>query len=149
MTFDKCFCKTFTMSPSVSTDFNVPMPTWDSVRGGLQKDVQLFNMWEGEIETVDRGLNNQGIALSGVWRICGEWEGFCFPICFPICFSEKFADAIEHIHSVMNDGEEVTVTGLEDCLDAVYVIKSFNLNTIVGTNTGFSYYFDLEKVRDI
>lgn len=160
-----CGCKCFTMQPSVSSDFSVPMPSWDNVRGGFQKDIAVFNMWDGDLEVFDMGLNTQNLRIGGVWRICGEWEGVCFPLCFPLCFSEPFSETIENIHTIMNNGEEITIDwkgacfplcfplcflgDLGDCLNAVYVIKKFELNTIERAPSAFSYVFELEKVRDV
>ena len=144
-----CQCNTFTMSPSVSSDFSVPIPLWDNIRGGLSKDIQLFNMWTEELETVDKGMNSQNISLMGIWPICGEWSGLCFPICFPACFSRPLSNRIRKIHDIMNDGEEITITDLDGCINAVYVIRNFEFDTIKGTNGAYKYMFEMEKVRDL
>lgn len=144
-----CECGTFTMQPSVSSDFNVPIPSWDNAKGSISKDIRVFNMWEGELEVVDGGLNNEPLIIAGVWRICGEWEGLCFPLCFPLCFSRPLSDKIDDIHDIMNDGEEITIDDLNDCLNGVYVINSFDFKTIKGAPSAFTYVFVMEKVRNL
>jgi hypothetical protein len=162
----ECQCESFTMSPSVSSDFNVPMPEWDNLKGGFGKDLAVLNMWTGDLEVFDMGLNSQNLIIGGTWVICGEWEGACFPMCFPICFSEQFSEAIENIHSIMNDGEEITIETLDTCFpmcfpmcfgeepscvvpNGVYVIRNFGLDTIERAPSAFKYIFELEKVRDL
>ena len=152
-----CDCKVFTFSPSVSTDFYVPVPQWNNVNGSVSKDITVFNMWEGELETVDRGLNSQPVVLRGVWQTCGEWsyasDGACFPMCFPICFNaggeRGLSVRVQKIWDIMDDGEEITISDLETCINAVYVVKNFSFDTIKGTKKAFAYSFVLEKVRDL
>jgi len=138
------------MKPSVSDNFNVPFPTWSNADSSLQKDVRLFNMWAADdLEVVDEGLNDESIVIAGVWRVCGDYEGICFPICFPACFSNPLSAQIEAIWEMQNNGEEITIDDLSDCLNGVYLIEDFQFNTIKGTNAAYSYMFRLTKVRNL
>ena len=145
-----CDCPTFTMQPSVSSDFSLPFPTWNSADSSLDKDLTVMNMWSADdIQVVDRGLNDEPVVLIGVWRVCGEYEGLCFPICFPACFSRPLSDQVEAIWDMQNDGEEITIDDLSDCLNGVYIIEDFEFRTIRGTNAAYGYKFLLTKVRDL
>ena len=145
-----CNCKTFTIQPSVSSDFSLPYPTWSNADRSIGKQIDVLNMWNADdLEIVDKGLDNEPVIIVGVWRICGEWEGLCFPMCFPICFSRPLSDQVENIWAMQNSGEEITIDDLSDCLNGVYIIEDFQFKTIKGTNQAYGYMFKLERVRGL
>lgn len=145
----ECSMPTFTLNCSTSGAFYLPKPTWDNAKASISKDVVLFNFWSNELDTVDKGINEEPEVLIGIWQVCGEWEGFCLPICLPICFSNKLSDAVDELNDIMNNGEEITINELGDCLNGVFIIQDFQFSTIKGTPMAFTYMLKLQKVRDI
>ena len=143
-----CGCPTFTLHGS-STALIFPVPEWANPDNEITKNVAVFNFKSGDIDTVDRGINTQPLAIGGTVCICGMWEGLCFPLCFPLCFSAPLTTWLESIRDAMNNGEEFTINELGDCLNGVYVIKDFTFDTIQGTPECFSWGLRLERVKDI
>ena len=143
-----CECPTFTLWGS-SYNITLPKPEWGNPSNEISKNVDLFNFWDGDIETVDRGINTQTFSLGGTICICGIWEGLCFPLCFPLCFSAPMTTWLQDIESAMNNGEEFTINELGNCLNGVYVIRNFTFNTIPGEIECFSWGLNLERARDI
>ena len=143
-----CECPTFTLH-GTSTTLVFPLPEWGSPNNEISKNVTLFNFWDGDIDTVDRGINAQPLTIGGTVCICGIWEGLCFPICFPICFSAPLTSWLEDIRDAMNNGEVFTINELGECLNGVYVIGDFVFNTIPGTPACFSWSLNLKRVKDI
>lgn len=142
-----CSTATFTITgTSYTLYWTVPTPLGES--GTIDKGIETFDFWDGSFDTDDKGLNNNTLHLEGIMEICGDNEGVCFPICFPMCFSNAFATKVKKIWTMMKRNEEITISGLGDCIDAVYLIQSFKIGTIKGNNTSYTYVFILEKVRD-
>jgi len=143
-----CECPTFTLQGG-STTLVFPVPEWANPNNEIGKTVDLFNFWDGDIDTVDRGIDTQTLSIGGTVCICGIWEGVCFPICFPMCFSAPMTTWLENIESAMNNGEEFTISELGDCLNGVYIIKDFTFDTIPKSPECFNWGLQLERVRDI
>ena len=143
-----CGCSTFTLQGS-DTTLVFPVPEWGNPNNEISKTVDLFNFWDGDIDTVDRGIGTQTLTIGGTVCICGVWEGVCFPICFPMCFSGPMTTWLENIESAMNNGEEFTINELGSCLNGVYVIKNFTFDTIPRIAECFSWSLKLERIRDI
>lgn len=145
-----CSNCTFTLASSSGTNYYFPYPEWASPNNEISKQVDLFNMWEDDsIETVDKGINTQTLHLGGIIGICGAYSGLCFPICCTACFSAPFNNMLEYLETDMNAGEEFTISELGDCLNGVYVIKNFHLETIKHAPWYYRYELELERVRDV
>lgn len=146
--------ETFIMtSTSYTLTFN--LPEYGGATRTLDKNLDLFNFWVGSLSVADKGIGNEPLVLGGI----ETWEqvesGLCFPICFDnFCFGAGGGNAVlsvkvENVWDLKNNGEEVTITGLGDTLDGVYVIRNFEWRTIKGTPYAFAWRFELEFVRKI
>jgi len=146
----ECSQCTITLTTSTGTVIYVPMPVWDSIDGEIGKDVELFNMWkESGIELVDKGINDESFSFGGIWSVCGIFAGMCFPICFPACFSCPLTTMWNSIRTASNNDSEITIDGLGDCMNGVYVIQDFQIKTIKRAPIHYSYKFIMKKVRDL
>jgi len=141
--------KTFTItSDTYSLHFN--LPEYGGANKTINKNLDLINFWKGDISVIDRGIGDEPLVLGGVETLKGDNVGLCFPICFScFCFSKPLSDKVEAVWDLQNNGEEVTITGLGDTLDGVYVIKNFEFETIKKTNMAFAWRFELELVREV
>lgn len=149
MTECGCSCTTFNIAGnSYSIDFF--KPRWGGVDYNLEKELQSFNFWSGNFSIHDKGIGGEPIVLAGVESMppnCG-YGAFCFPLCFPLCMSQIFTNKFIHLREMARDNEEVTISGLGDCVDAVYIIKSFSTKTMRAPASR-SWVLTLEYVRDI
>lgn len=144
----ECSCPSFTLQGSTTTLY-FPKPEWANPNNEISKNVDLFNFWDEDIDTVDKGINTQTLSIGGTVCICGPWAGLCFPICFPACFSAPMTTWLENIESAMNNGKKFEISELGGCLNGVYIIKDFIFNTIPKSPECFTWGLNLEHIRDI
>ena len=133
-------CPTFTLA-GTSTNILFPKPEWGNPDNSISKSISLFDFWTGDINTVDRGISAQPLAIGGIVFVCkGEpaWKDLA-----------TMTTWLDSIKTAMNNGEKFTINELEDCLNGVYVIKDFTFNTIVGTINAWSWSLNLERVQDV
>ena len=135
-------CPTFSIISETYTVY-LKKPHYNNEDKKLNKNINRFNFWSGSYAVHDDGIRNQPLILKGIEFIACTDE-MCFPLCFPICFT-TFSDKFEFILSMSNNNEEVTISGLGDCIDAVYIIKRFSFETL--TPSSRSWTMRLEKVR--
>ena len=137
MTGCESSCATFSiLGDSYSVYFAKPI--WGGEQYNLQKDLQSFNFWSGNFSIHDKGINSEPIILSGVEigdADCG---------CDHACFTAKFVN----MRAMARNNEEVTISGLGDCIDAVYIIKSFGTKTMRKPDAR-GWTLTLEYVRDV
>jgi len=141
---------TFTLACSSGTNYYFPIPEWASPDNEISKTVDLFDFWDNDIDTVDRGINTQTLKIGGTICICGVWEGVCLPFCpDSFCFSQAMTTFLDSFRQAMNNGEEFTINELGNCLNGVYVVRNFSFNTIKRTPSCFRWELDLERVSDV
>lgn len=121
-------------------DIYLPMPEPSGESRTLNKDIKLFDFWTDERDTIDVGITDEPITLNGTISACTDDKDVEMTI-----IAAKFSN----IHDMANRHEEVTITELGDCYDAVYVIKSFRYNTIRRSPYAFAWQLVLEYVRAI
>ena len=142
---------TFTLASSSGSNYYFPYPDWGKPKNGIQKDIQLFNMWKDDsIETVDKGVNNRELTIGGTICIEGEWEGVCFPICVDeLCFSNKLSNMLSNLKTDMNNGCYFTINELGNCLNGVYIIKNFRFKTIKKIPSCYEWELNMELKREV
>jgi plastocyanin len=129
-------CPTFSLlSASYSIYFTKPI--WGGEQYNLQKDLQSFNFWSGNFNIHDKGIASEPIILSGV-EIGSQNADYTHDM-----FIAKFVN----IRAMSRNNEEVTISGLGNCIDAVYVIKSFSTKTMHKPDARI-WTLTLEYVRD-
>ena len=133
-------CDTFTLH-GTSTNILFPKPEWGNPDNSISKSISLFDFWTGDIDTVDRGISAQPLAIGGVVSIFADTPSWA-----NLAAMTTWLDSIK---TAMNNGEKFTINELEDCLNGVYVVKDFTFNTIVGTINAWSWSLNLERVRDV
>lgn len=140
---------TFTIVSDAST-VTLCMPDWGGENNSIAKDVRIFNFWDGNLDTVDSGITNQPLTLTGIECVDNNHEGLCIPYCVPFCFNLRLSDeVVKRLNTMMNDGKEVTISELGDCQNGVYIIKSFTWNTIPKSSCCYRWSLQLEFVRNI
>lgn len=142
-------CPTFSIIGDSYTIY-LYQPDWGGVDYNLGKELQSFNFWSGNFNVHDNGINNEPITLVGIEAVHPRcpYGAFCLPPCIPFCMSEIFTEKFMHLREMAKNNEEVTIIGLGDCVDAVYVIKSFSTKTMRAP-AARSWILTLEYVRDI
>lgn len=140
-------CETFTIQGEEETVY-LYKPQWGGENYKLNKQLDSFDFWLGHYSLVDRGINNEPITLAGIEAACLSDLGFCIPICIPICANERFLHKFDDISNMMLNHEEVTISGLGDCVDAVYIIVNFTIRS-AGAPNAYEWTMVLEYKRDI
>lgn len=141
-----CSCVTFTLeSESYLVYLKKPLQLGENET--LNKDVIIYDWWSGDFTTYDADLVTRPVVLKGIEFLCEENLCSYFPWCFPVCFTAEFNQQFIDMHCMMDNHEEVTVSGLSDDLDAVYIIKNFSHKSIQVPNA-LEWQLTLEKVRD-
>lgn len=149
MTECESSCATFSIIGSSYTIY-LFKPKWGGVDYNLGKELQSFNFWSGNFNIHDKGIDSEPMTLAGTEFVppgC-VYGAFCIPPCIPPCLSEVFTNKFIHLREMANKNEEVTISGLGNCIDAVYVIKSFGTKTLRAP-VARSWVLTLEYVRDI
>ena len=145
-----CSVSTFTLAASGGTNYYFPLPEWASPDNEISNEVKTYDMWENSArEYVNKGINTQTLSMGGTICVCSIWSGLCFPLCFPLCFSKPLFTQVRNLHTTMNNGEEITINELGDCINGVYVIKDFHFDTIPKCNYCYKWQLTLERKRDI
>lgn len=129
-------CQAFSIIGTINT-VALYKPVWGGEGYMLHKDLQAFNFWSGNFSIHDKGIDSEPIILSGVEigsGICG---------CNHACFTAKFVN----MRTMANNNEEIEISGLGDCVDAIYVIKSLSTKTMHKRDARI-WTLTLEYVRD-
>jgi hypothetical protein len=142
-----CSCATFTLE-STSYTIYLNKPNYGNGHdASINNQVDVFNFWDKALDIVPRGLDTEPLSLGGYEILCGDNIGICFPICFPICFAGPLSTKFENINALMDDHEEVTISGLGDSVDGVYVIQNFEFGTVRGSPNALWWRLSLQYVR--
>jgi hypothetical protein len=111
-------------------------PIYD-LDAGITKNVDVINFRNNDVEAVDRDINNIPLKIAGV-----EYASTPSEVPF---LAYKF----ETIWNIMEHDEEITIDDIDNCHNGVYVINSFEFNSIPKTANAYNWYITLEKVRDV
>lgn len=116
---------------SDSYTIQIPMPTWNNVDGKIDNSVDVLNFYEDEdFFNAYRGLNTEPVILRGRMLI-----------------SDITDEAmITNIWGIMDNDEEVDITGIGDCIDDRYIIINYRLDAVEDVYHVFDYTILLERV---
>ena len=131
---------TFTLQSDTYTVY-LSKPQWRGEDNKLNKNITIFDFWDNDFETVDIDISSQPLRLVGLER---DEFSFCFPACFPFGHS-SIETKFENIDEMMNNHEEVTISGLGDEYDGTYIIKDFRFETLDKGRGYFIWELVLEK----
>jgi len=151
MTCDGESCNTFKMESDTHT-IALTKPFYNSIDNRTNKDIDRFSFEMGGYDVVDKGIEGQPLILKGIEKVPeSEKDIACFScggLCFTFCFAQTgvWVLKFQYILEIANNNEEVTISGLGDCIDAVYIIKGFRYETV--SYWARSWTLVLEKVRD-
>lgn len=123
-------CPTFTLAGTTYTIY-LHKPQLPDNR--LSKFLSRFSFWSENYAVHDEGIEGQPLMISGIESSCSIGDT---------------TTEFEKINEMADNHEEITISGLGDCYDAVYVIKKFGYRNIKKTVYGFEWAMTLEKVRD-
>ncbi|GAG19684.1 unnamed protein product [marine sediment metagenome] len=158
-------CRYFTITSNCYT-ITLHLPSWNSEDNKLNKLLEAFTFWSENYKVDDQGIEGQPLVLSGVEApSCdADWEGAIYALCVPFCFTDgllcvernggegvvaRFFRYFRELNELMDNHEEVIISGLGSCMDAVYIIKDFKTSTIPGLGlNAMRWNLTLEKKRD-
>jgi len=134
--FDEC-SSIFQLQGDSYTVF-LPTPNYGGESGSLNIDLALFDFWINTRSVDNLGINTEPIILGGTIFACSDNEE-----------TEMTAIATKflNIHEMMDNNEEVSIRGLNECVDAVYVIKDFKYGTIDKSPYAYTWQLTLEYKR--
>lgn len=115
------------------------------VNSSITKNLKRFNFWSGNYKIYTPDTAEQPTTLKGIeYYRCestvtdpgyNAWDNFYCKF----YYAQQMAD----------NNENIIIYGLGDCVDAIYVIKTFRYRTVKGATACLYYEFVLEKVRDL
>ncbi len=130
-------CDVFTIASESHPTIHLSPPRFrDGEQRTISKEINKFGFWSDNWATYDEGIGREPLTLIG-W----EWieESGDLDI-----FHAKFTN----IHDIMNQHEEIAISGLGDCLDGYYYIKNFHFRTIKGAPRIREWKLELEYSRE-
>ena len=143
-------CGTFTITDS--TGFILfPKPYPGNISNDESYSTKKFAFQEGRFYVYIEEKSNDGIVIKG-FCIATTYKT-CHPICFDdvfgtFCFSSSdLSQKFDFLNDAMDAEREVTISGLSDEIDAVYVIENFSYNIIPHSVDAFEYNITLKYVR--
>lgn len=136
-TFTCGSCNVFTIASESHPTIHLSPPRFrDGEQWQISKDIKRFGFWSETWAIHDNGIAKEPLSLVG-------WEWIDDNGDLDI-FHAKFTD----IHDIMNKHEEVAISGLGDCLDGYYIIKSFRFKTVKGAPRIREWRLELEFKRE-
>jgi hypothetical protein len=136
-------CNCFLIT-SASYTFDFPLPDWDNIERYETKEIDIFDFYNEDFDTTDNGIGSRSLMIGGTLWIDNITGGT-----YVTCTNECLCVIIEYINNIQNNHEEITITGIDDLIDAVYIFESFKFSSINRTNKAFDWSMTLKKVRDI
>lgn len=140
-------CNQFVLtSASHTIEFN--LPNYGDVDGSLSKSITKFGFWSEHYRIHDEGIAGQPVTITGIEYIPGI-NTRCFPLCFTFCFYVTPIEKFVMMDEIMDAHEEVTITGVGDCFDAVYIIVDFRVENVDRSPGAYRWTLSLEKKREL
>jgi len=143
-------CDTFLVEGE-SYSVYLTAPIWGGEDNKISKDIDRKSFWSGNYDVNDNGIVTQPLVLRGFetaecdTELCGiAFEGGAY---FSLYFNMGFTNKMRFMIEMADNNEEVTISGLGDCMDGVYIIKTFHYNTVIGAINTYAWNMTLEKVK--
>jgi len=145
-------CATFALSDSTGHIY-LSMPIIQGVNMSTNMSTENFTFVSNDYEVIDKEIDSEPLIIQGTEVI--DSTSWCIPI--PICaddFGYICADAsdlylkFKFILDIMNAGREVYIYGINDEVDAIYIIKRFGYRFIENSQDGFEWTLELEYKKD-
>ena len=111
--------------------------TMDDVNRQFTNNIDVINFWSDDITAVHKGKNSEPVSFYGV-----EYPSIASD---PSYIAYKF----EQIWHMQDDNEEITIDSVDDCIDGVYVIKDFSIQSVKKVCNAYTWRLNLEYVRDV
>jgi len=118
----------------------LPVPEYGGESGSVNNELVLFDFWLGERDTDTIGINTEPIILGGTIFACGDNKE---------TEMTNIATKLLNIHAMMDAHEKVRITGLNDCVDAYYIIKNFRYRTVRKSPYEYAWQLTLEYVEGL
>lgn len=138
-------CGTFRVKgESYDLYWNVP-EFRTGVDSAITKNLNRFNFWSGNYKIYTPDTAEQPLTLKGIeyYRCESEVTDTGYNLW------DNFYCKFYYVQKMADDNENIQIYGLGDCIDAVYVIKTFRYRTVKGAAACLYYEFILEKVREL
>lgn len=120
---------------SDSYSINLPMPSYGGESGSINNNLILFTFWAEDRDVSNMGIGSEPITLNGtIYASSDDIESEM----------EAIATKFLNIHTLMDDHESVSITGLGNCVDATYIIQNFSYSTIKGSPYAYTWQLTLE-----
>lgn len=142
-------CDDITVFTITGDTYTVEMayPSYNSPQNRIDSSVKLFDFWSGRFDTRHDGISTEPVRINGFETLCGDNSAICFPLCFPICFKSALCTKFDKIDYMMENHEEITVSGLGDCFNGTYIIKNFSYSSMDRVRDAIRWSLTLELVR--
>jgi len=135
-TFTCGTCNVFTISSESYPTIHLSPPLWNTPQREINKDIAKFGFWSENWSIHDDGKLDGPLTLVGIEWIDDDGD--------ESIFHKKFTD----INAIMNAHEEVAISGVTDCIDGYYVIKSFGFTTVKESRKARKWTLNLEYSRE-
>lgn len=132
---DECTDYTCAKFTIVGDTYTVELrkPEYGGEDNRISKNLNKKSFWSGDYTVGDEGISSEPLVLTGME--------------FTICPLTTLVKKMHDILYMSNNNEEVTISGLGDCMDGVYVIKNFRYGTVEKMIKIYAWTMVLEKVR--
>jgi len=120
---------------SESYNIRLAEPDYEDASMNLIKATKLTNFYDGQLFVDDVGKEAEPLIITVY-----AWVD--------IRNRDTISGLIEALNVISNDGEEVTITGIQACIDGVYVINRIHAEPVENTKDAFQITISLEYVRD-
>lgn len=123
---------------SASTVIYLPLPERAAPMRKLAIAMEVINFWSGNIDVLDRDINRRQFSLHG------KDAHYLIDKYTQNTFEAKLRD----IWTLSESDENITISGLGESLNGVYLIKKFTYNTLKKYPGVWTWTMDLELVED-
>lgn len=127
-------CETFTITGSTHA-ITLTKPSWNGENNSTNRLLDSFNFWSDNYAIHDGGVESKPLILTGI-EIATT--------------TDTLFDVFKFLNETMDLHEQIKIDDLNDCINAIYIIKDLSVDTIPRYGKyALSWRMTLEKVRDL